>query len=460
MINPFRSTALRIGLTQAGAGILALALLASALWWTTTARLNGELNARVREDTRNIAALIYSSGTPAALRMIEGRVGAELDEDEILLLVDPSLRRLAGNLPAWPVEAPKQPGWGAITIARGGHVSEARVLYTILPDGDHLLVGQDLHDRDVLQSQFKAGLLGAALMVVATGVIGVWLVRRRFVSRVEEIEATARAIVSGRLQARLPIKDDRDELDLLASTINRMLDRIEQLIGGVLNVSNAIAHDLRTPLAELRVRLEALLLERQLSGHVADEIEGAVDDTDRLIATFNALLRLAELDSGARRSGFRAVDASAIIAQAVELYAPVAEAKSVALVSRSTGPINLDSDPAMLGQAVANLLDNALKYAPPGSDVVVTLDRQVDDTVALSVLDHGPGIPADERPRVTERFFRGAGSAGTSGVGLGLSMVAAIARLHGGKLELDDNFPGLRATLLFPAKPAGYHTAQ
>ena len=334
------------------------------------------------------------------------------------------------------------------------------MLYTILPDGDHLLVGQDLHDRDVLQSQFKAGLLGAALMVVATGVIGVWLVRRRFVSRVEEIEATARAIVSGRLQARLPIKDDRDELDLLASTINRMLDRIEQLIGGVLNVSNAIAHDLRTPLAELRVRLEALLLERQLSGHVADEIEGAVDDTDRLIATFNALLRLAELDSGARRSGFRAVDASAIIAQAVELYAPVAEAKSVALVSRSTGPINLDSDPAMLGQAVANLLDNALKYAPPGSDVVVTLDRQVDDTVALSVLDHGPGIPADERPRVTERFFRGAGSAGTSGVGLGLSMVAAIARLHGGKLELDDNFPGLRATLLFPAKPAGYHTAQ
>ena len=457
MINPFYSTALRIGLAQAGAGIFTLVLLTMMIWWTTAARLNGELNAKIEEDTRNIAAIVQSSGTPAASQMIESRVGAGLDEDEILLLSNTSLRRFAGNLPAWPLDAPRQSGWGTIIIARGGRFSQARVLHTVLSDGDHLLVGQDLQDRDVLQTQIQAGLLGAAFMLVATGIIGVWLVRRRFVVRIEEIDATAQAIVSGKLQARLPVKDERDELDLLAGTINRMLDQIEQLIGGVRNVSNAIAHDLRTPLAELRARLETLLLDRQVSGHVADEMEGAIDDTDRLITTFNALLRLAELDSGARRSGFSRIDASKIIAQAVELYAPVADAKSVALTSRSIGPVNLDGDSAMLAQAVANLLDNALKYAPPGTDVLVTMDRQMDDTVALAVLDHGPGIPAGERPRVTERFFRGAGSAGTSGVGLGLSMVAAIARLHGGKLELDDNHPGLRAILLLPDKLFSQH---
>jgi signal transduction histidine kinase len=453
VVNLFHSTALRLGLAQAGAGILALTMLASVLWWTMTARLNGELDARVREDTRNIAAVIRSSGTPAALQMIDDRVGAGLDEDEILLLTNVTLHRLAGNLPAWPLSAPEQPGWGTITIARGGRFSQARVLHTLLPNDDHLLVGQDLQDRDFMQAQIKAGLLGATLMVVATGVIGIWLVRRRFVRRVQEIDATSQAIVSGKLQARLPVEDERDELDLLAATINRMLDQIEQLIGGVSNVSNAIAHDLRTPLAELRVRLETLLLDRQVSGHIEDEVEGAIDDTDRLITTFNAVLRLAELDSGAKRSGFTRVDASTIIAQAMELYAPVAETKSVTLAFRSAGPISLDGDPAMLAQAVANLLDNALKYAPLGSDILVTLDRHTNDTVALAVSDHGPGIPEDERPRAIERFFRGAGSAGTSGVGLGLSMVAAIARLHGGKLELNDNRPGLRATLLLPYKP-------
>jgi signal transduction histidine kinase len=450
VVSLFHSTALRLGLAQAGAGILALALLASVLWWTMTARLNSELDARVREDTRNIATVVRSSGIPAALQMIDNRVGAGLDEDEILLLTDATLRRLAGNLPAWPLSAPKQPGWGTITIARGGRFSQARVLHTLLADGDHLLVGQDLQDRGFLQAEIKAGLLGATLMVVATGIIGIWLVRRRFVKRVQDIDATSRAIVSGKLQTRLPVNDERDELDLLAATINRMLDQIEQLIGGVRNVSNAIAHDLRTPLAELRVRLETLLLERQVSGHLADEVEGAIDDTDRLITTFNALLRLAELDSGAKRSGFAKVNAPKIIEQAIEIYSPVAEARSVTLGFRSAGPMILDVDPAMLAQAVANLLDNALKYAPPLSDILVTIDRLTDKTVALAVSDHGPGIPEDERQRAIERFFRGAGSAGTPGVGLGLSMVAAIARLHGGKLELSDNCPGLRATLLLP----------
>ncbi len=453
MISPFRSTALRVGLAQAGAGIAALVLLAAALWWITVGRLNGLIDASVREDTRNIATLIRESGVPATLQIIEGRVGGGLDEDEILLLTDGALQRLVGNLPAWPIDAPPQPGWGVITLERGGRITQARVLHSMLPNGDHLLAGQDLYERSVLEGRFSAGLAGAALMVIVTGVTGIWLVRRSFVARIEQIDATARAIVSGRLDERLPVKDERDELDLLAGTINRMLDQIEQLVGGVRNVSNAIAHDLRTPLGELRARLETLLLDRQVAGHVAAEIEGAIEDTDRLIGTFNALLRLAELDSGARRSGFVRLDAVAVASQAVELYAPLAEAKSIVLTFSNAGALEMDGDPALLAQAVANLLDNALKYAPSGSRITVDATRHPDGTVVLAVADHGRRIPAAELPHAAERFFRGAGSAGTTGVGLGLSLVAAIARLHGGELRLEDNNPGLRAALLLPARP-------
>jgi hypothetical protein len=448
VISPVRSTTLRAGLAQAGIGVGVLVLLTAALWWFAAGRLDSELSALAREDTRAITTLLHDDGRAAAVHVIESRVGAGLDEDKILLLTNDAFVRLAGNLPAWPIDAAPEPGWSVITIARGGRFSQARVLHTLLPDGGHLLAGQDLQTRNALQAKFEAGLAGAGFMVIVTGVIGAWLVRRRFVARVRQIDATARAIVAGMLHERLPVQDERDELDLLSGTINRMLDQIEQLVGGVRNVSNAIAHDLRTPLAELRARLETLLLECPVPDRVAEEVEGAIDDTDRLIATFNGLLRLAELDSGARRSGFVAVDAGAVVGQAVELYAPVAEAKSIALVSRSSGTLDVEGDPVLLAQAIANLIDNALKYAPPDTEVAVEAVGRPDDGISIAVADHGPGIPEAERPRATERFFRGAGSAGTQGVGLGLSMVAAIARLHGGELRLQDNGPGLRATLV------------
>jgi signal transduction histidine kinase len=450
VVSPFRSTAFRIALGQAAISLGALALMASVLWAVIAVRLDHQLTAIVGDNTRAISDLLETSGLDAARDSITERVGSRLDEDQILLLTDASFNRLAGNLPAWPIDAPEEAGWGTISIVRGGRFGEARVLHTILPAGLHLLAGLDLGPRNAMRAQFQAGLAGAGLTVVLTVIAGAWIFRRRFVARVAQIDAAARTIVAGQLQERLPVKDERNELDLLAGTINRMLDQIEQLIGGIRNVSNAIAHDLRTPLGELRTRLESLLLRQKVSGHAADEVEGAIEDTDRVIATFNALLRLAELDSGARRSGFVTVQIGAVMGQAVELYHPVAEAKSIALTMHAGRPVEVLGDPPLLAQAIANLVDNALKFAPAGSAVTVEADSLADGAITLTVADQGPGIPPDERPRVTERFFRGASSHGVQGVGLGLSMVSAIARLHGGEFRLEDNAPGLRAVLILP----------
>jgi len=228
-----------------------------------------------------------------------------------------------------------------------------------------------------------------------------------------------------------------------------MLDQIEQLVHGIRNVSNSIAHDLRTPLAELRSRLEELALTRPAAEQTFGEIDAAVADVDRVIRIFNALLRLAEIDSGLRRSGFVPVDVAAIAAAAVEFYQPAAELRGSNLSLEIAGPAPIRGDPVLLAQALGNLIDNALKYTPDVSTITVTVRRAIDDgSVEIVVADSGPGIPEAQKPRAVERFFRGDASRCTPGVGLGLSLVDAVARLHGSELRLEDNHPGLRARIV------------
>jgi hypothetical protein len=250
------------------------------------------------------------------------------------------------------------------------------------------------------------------------------------------------------LSHRLPGPQGGDELDTLSRTINGMLDQIEQLFHGIRDVSNAIAHDLRTPLAELRSRLEELALTRPSPQETFGEIDAAVADVDRVIRIFNALLRLAEIDTGMRRSGFVPVNAAELAAQAVELYLPAAELKGINLTWRDCGPVPVSGDPLLLAQAVSNLIDNALKYARDGGNVSVEVLRRAEGAVEIAVADDGPGISDSEKLKAPERFYRGDTSRGTPGVGLGLSLVAAVAKLHGGALELMDNHPGLRAQML------------
>jgi signal transduction histidine kinase len=239
-----------------------------------------------------------------------------------------------------------------------------------------------------------------------------------------------------------------DALEMLTRTVNRMLDQIERLVHSVRNVSNAIAHDLRTPLAELRSRLEELSLMQPSREETFAEVDASIADIDRVIAIFNALLRLAEIDSGTRRSGFVKVNVIEVVTEAAEFYQPIAELKGIAFSFESSGDLLTRGDPVLLAQAIGNLIDNALKYARTNGAVSVVARRRPDRTIEVVVSDDGPGVSDDEKPKVIDRFYRSDASRGTPGVGLGLSLVDAVARLHGGALELHDNYPGLRAVLL------------
>lgn len=392
--------------------------------------------------------IFQEDGPDALASAIEAEVGRRLATGRLVLFTDDSLLRIAGNLPAWPPAVPKSSGTYTLTINLGGSSIQAVLMGSTLPGGYNLLVGRDITRFRDLESLFWYGLAGASGTIVLLGVFGGWQIRRVLLSEVHGISQTASAIVEGDLSRRLPTRGGGDELDMLTQTVNRMLDQIEQLVHGVRNVSNAIAHDLRTPLAELRSRLEELSVTRPSPGETFSEIETAVADVDRVIGIFNALLRLAEIDTGARRSGFVQVDLAKIASEAAEFYQPVAEIKGITLTFTSSSELAVAGDPLLLAQAIGNLIDNALKFAQEKGTITVQAVERSDGTNEVAVSDDGPGIPDDEKPKVTERFYRGDASRGTPGVGLGLSLVAAVAKLHGGVLELTDNHPGLRATLL------------
>lgn len=426
-------------------------LLAGLLWWNTTGYLDRETDAVIAADTRAIGDRIEDFGLAGAVQTMNERIAADADNRGIYLLTDPRRRSLGGNVDAWPLKVGPRPGWYEIELVHRDRLHMARLLHVVLPGNYQLLVGRDVQDRVEMRNLFLRGLVWAGFAAVTFAFFGAWLIRRAVERRIEVINRTATAIVHGDLARRVPLRDADDEFDQLVVTINHMLDQIQHLIEGVRNVSNAIAHDLRTPLAEMRARLEGLL--RQPAGTDAslDGIADAIADIDRLIGVFNALLRLAELDTGLRRAGFAQVDVPALVDDVAELYGPAAEAKGIELAVEAETGLVLNGDRQLLAQAIGNLIDNAVKYTPAGGSIQLRAIAGGDSQILISVADNGPGISEDERVRAVQRFYRGDASRHAEGVGLGLSLVEAVARLHGGSLRLEGNNPGLCAVLALPA---------
>jgi signal transduction histidine kinase len=449
MAKVIRSTTFALSFGYIAFGIVALVLFAAPLWYAWQVTVEDGRSEILHADAQRLSEVFNREGVTGLKTFIDTRVGMQLPAERILMLADSSLHRIAGNLPQWPQTVPQQPGLYTVTLDLGGRPTESVVVRTALPDGYNLLVGRDVARFAPLTRHFWTGLGGAIAVLSIVGVLGGVLIRQAILARINSIRETVLAIVKGDLSHRLPTRRSGDELDTLAHTINGMLDQIEQLIHGIRDVSNSIAHDLRTPLAELRSRLEELSLTRPSNEETFAEIDGAVADVDRVIRIFNALLRLAEIDTGMRRSGFVQVNANELAAEAVEFYSPAAEIKDVVLSFESTGPVCVSGDPTLLAQAVANLIDNALKYVGEGGAVKVEVQSRNDGAVEISVADNGPGIPDTEKPKVVQRFYRGDVSRGTPGVGLGLSLVQAVAKLHGGTLELTDNHPGLCVRMIF-----------
>lgn len=444
-----RSSALTLAVGYLALGLLALALFAAPLWYTWRTTVERALGEVLQADVQRFSEIYRLDGTSGLSNYIKARLTVPIrGGDRLLLFADPNLKPIAGNVSAWPSDVPLRAGSYTIPMRFGGKLNQVAVMVASLPGGYRLLVSRDTTRWAPLERSFWYALAAAGDSLCVVGILGGVLIQRRLMARIHTVQQTVSAIMQGDLTRRLPTQGEGDELNALSQTINRMLAQIEQLVDGVRNVSNAIAHDLRTPLAELRARLEELSVTRPSSEHTFAEIEAAVTDVDRVIGIFNALLRLAEIDSGLRRSGFVTVDMAEVAAAAVEFYQPAAELNGSRLQLVRTGPAPISGDRVLLTQALSNLIDNALKYGPPHSDVIVSVKRRSDRSVEVAVADAGPGIADVDKPKVVERFYRGDASRGTPGMGLGLSVVDAVARLHGATLQLEDNHPGLRASMV------------
>jgi signal transduction histidine kinase len=443
-----RSSATNLALAYILLGITALALFAAPLWYAWRVTIQDGRVEILQADAQRLSDEFRREGITGLTAFISRRVEAQIANERFLLLTDESFQPLAGNLSEWPFDAPPGPGPHTFNVATHGRTTSGVFVRVALPGGYNLLVGRDLARFAPLEHRFWYALASAVGFLSIVGAIGGILIRRVLLGRINGIRQTVSAIIQGDLSRRLPTHRGGDELNTLSQTLNGMLDQIEQLIHGVRNVSNAIAHDLRTPLAELRSRLEELTLTKPSSEETFAELEAAVADVDRVIRLFNALLRLAEIDSGLRRSGFVPLDMTTVAADAVEFYQPAAEIKARTLSLAIDGSAPIRGDPVLLAQALGNLIDNAMKYTPEGGRILVEVRRAAEQSIVISVADSGPGIPDVEKPKVIERFYRGDASRGTPGVGLGLSLVDAVARLHGSALDLQDNRPGLRACIV------------
>jgi hypothetical protein len=448
-----RSSAVTLALGYVGLGVIALVLFAAPLWYAWQGTIREGRAEILQADAQRLSDVYRRDGVEALKNFIDARLRMRIAGDRILLLTDAAGRPLAGNLASWP-NVPTIPGDYRVQIDLGSHGVQTAIVHVAAMGNYNLLVGRDNRLFAPLEKRFWYGLTGAiAILSIAGLLIGV-ITRRALMSRVDSIRQTVSAIIHGDLKHRLPTHLSDDELNTLSRTINGMLDQIEQLVHGVRNVSNSIAHDLRTPLAELRSRLEELALMRPPPEQAFCEVDGAVADVDRVIRIFDALLRLAEIDAGLRRSGFVAVDAADLAATAVEFYAPAAELKGIALTVRTDGPTTVAGDPVLLAQALSNLIDNALKFTANDGAIEVSVRSRAGGSVEISVADNGPGIEDTEKAKVIERFYRGDASRGTPGVGLGLSLAQAVAKLHGSALELSDANPGLRVRLTIQADSA------
>ena len=433
----FRFAALFAGLFLAA--ILGFALM---LWWGTAGTLSRQLDDAIRTDAIGLQEAWRSGGPSAVKDAIGERLAVDIDDHAIYLLMDETGRRVAGNLDRWPGAAEAASSWSADTVSRDGVAVPARLYRVALDRGHALLVGRDATDREKLRTLLSEALLWSFAVAVAFALAGAAALRRALGDRLRAASATAGAIADGDLSRRVPISSQRDEFDQLGASMNVMLDRIDQLMVGIKGVSDSIAHDLRTPIARARMRLENALLSAPDEESLRAAMETTVADLDGISRVFQALLRIAEAEAGARRAAFAPFDLSAVLADAAEVYAALAEERGQHLETNWPEKLEMVGDRDMVLQAIANLLDNAVKFTPEGGTIHLNAGAPGRGKREISVSDEGPGLAAEDRARAGERFFRADPSRALPGSGLGLSLVKAVAALHGGELRLGDAVPG------------------
>ncbi len=449
-----RSRTFRLAMLYAGLFAGSALLLLGFIYWSTVGYMADQADATIEADIRGLAERYREQGLEGLVQTINLRLERDPDMASVYLLTTGSYAPLAGNLSAWPEAEPDTERWLSFEFRdprTEDRMFQARARAFRLEGGLRLLVGRDVRElRATRQLIVRALLWGSAMMLVLAVSVGLFM-SRRSQRRLEEISQTTREIIDGDLARRVPSDGSGDELDRLADSLNAMLDEIQRLMDGIRHVTDNVAHDLRTPLTRLRNRLEGLRDQLDAASPQRDVVEEGLAETDQLLATFAALLRIARLEAGGRTARFVELDLGALADDAVELYAAVAEARGQTLELKCDAPVRVVGDRDLLFQALTNLIDNAIKYTPQGGRVALEIEPD-DAGITLTVADSGPGIPADAYDKVTERFFRLEQSRTTPGSGLGLSLVAAVARLHRARLRFADGRPGLRVSLVFERK--------
>ena len=456
LLRVTRTTAIRLSLLYLVVFTVFSVFLVVVVTHDATRILTLQVHEAIDADVEALQDQYRSRGPVAFVFALEDR--ARRPDAGLFYVADATGNPIAGNVAEMPVgafaEQGAEPRSLDYTRFENGtairHVALVRAF--TLDNGFHVLVGRDIGERDRLRAVFrKAFRYVAVLIVVITGLTW-WFLSRRVLRRIDEVSVASRRIVEGDLSGRLPIGGSGDEFDRLAHGVNEMLERMSELMGGVKGVSDSIAHDLKTPLTRLRNRVDEALRHDDPDAR-REALEATLEESNALIRTFDALLMISRVEAGRAVSAADPIDVAEIAHEVAELYEPVAEEEGGAFVVAATGPIRVRGNRELIAQALTNLVDNALKHGRRDGHapkVTLTVDR-AGASVRLAVADDGPGVPEADRRRIFERFARLEASRTTPGSGLGLALVAAVARLHKGEIAVEDAGPGLRVVLTLPA---------
>lgn len=445
-ISPFKSTAFRITLVYILLFGLSVAIILGFIYWSTiiykTQQTDDEIDAEILE-----LSLVYQQkGLPEFLTVLSERIDQlrlRPGDPSVYLLVDSRYERIIGSITRWPrVARDSREGW--LDFDLEGISTRAKAFD--IEDRYHLLVGQSMKDLTTLKALVGNALVWGLMLTLGLGVFGGFMMRQILRSRLGAINQTSRKIMQGDLRKRIATRGTGDEFDELANNLNSMLDQIEHGMEGVRRVSDNIAHDLKTPLARLKNRVEELKMRVNQGSEEESAVDQIILEADGLLATFNALLRIARIEYSEQRKGFKVVDINSILYDIQELYEPLIEEKGQSLSVEINEPMEIYADRDMLFQAFANLLDNAIKYTPVNGTVAIRSFKE-EALWYVEISDNGPGIPEEEHEKVVQRFYRLDQSRTTPGSGLGLALVFAVLKVHKLDLSFSDNSPGLKVTI-------------
>jgi signal transduction histidine kinase len=424
-------------------------LLLGFIYWSTAGYMARQTDATIDAEISGLAERYRLSSLDGLVQSLNERLQRNPQGSFVYLLTDSTFLPIVGNLDRWPPFPPGEDGWLSIQLEQaslgGEAVHRARARTFVLRGGFHLLVGRDMHELTETRQLIVRTLGWGFGITMLLGIAGGAMMSRSTVRRIEAINQTSREIIQGDLSRRIPSEGSGDDFDQLTDNLNSMLDQIQRLMDGVRHVSDNIAHDLRTPLTRLRNRLEAINVQTTLDRAA---IEDAIAEADSLLSTFNALMRIARIEAGQRTSGLEVLSLSGLVRDVVELYEPLAHDRQQSFTASIEEDLKISGDRDLLFQAIANVLDNAIKYTPEGGRVEIALSRE-NNRAQVFIADDGPGIPESERGRVFERFVRLESSRSAPGNGLGLSLVAAVVRIHKADITLGGDV-GLQVTLSFP----------